>query len=174
MIRIRGFQFRPLLSLVLLCALSALALSDTAGAGELRSFVHGSWQALRAAHAGRPTVVHVWGITCGPCRVELPNWGKLLQERPELDLVLINADLVPDDPGDVSTILQSAGLAAAESWIFDDAFGERLRYEIDPRWQGEIPRTLLIARDGSTTTVEGVADLAMVRAWLERQGETAK
>ena len=35
---------------------------------------------------------------------------------------------------------------AAENWLFSDGFVERLRFEIDPAWQGEIPRTLLIAR----------------------------
>ena len=34
----------------------------------------------------------------GPCRIEMPNWGKLLEERPDLNLVVINADLVPNEP----------------------------------------------------------------------------
>jgi hypothetical protein len=38
-------------------------------------------------------------------------------------------------------------------------FVERLRYEVDPKWQGEIPLTLLIAADGTTTYLEGVAAL---------------
>ena len=32
-------------------------------------------------------------------------------------------------------------LAGAENWMFTDDFVERLRYEIDPQWHGEIPRT---------------------------------
>ena len=39
----------------------------------------------------------------------------------------------------------------------------------DPQWQGEIPRTLLVARDGTMTTMEGVADFAQLRAWLDTQ-----
>jgi len=99
----------------------------------------------------------------------MPGWGKLLQERSDLNLVVINADLVPNEPGAVSAMLAQTGLAAAENWTFDDSFVERLRYEIDPRWQGDIPRTLLIARDGATTVIEGVADLDNVRAWLDGQ-----
>ena len=45
-----------------------------------------------------------------------------------------------------SAMLAQTGLATAENWTFGDGFIERLRYEIDPRWQGEIPRTVLIAR----------------------------
>jgi hypothetical protein len=65
-------------------------------------------------------------------------------------------------------MLAKTGLAAAENWIFADSFTERLRFEIDPSWRGEIPRTILIARDGKSTTIEGVADLAQIRAWLDQ------
>jgi hypothetical protein len=68
---------------------------------------------------------------------------------------------------DASAMLAKTGLAAAENWIFNDPFMERLRFEIDPRWQGEIPRTMLIAQDGKTTIIEGVADMAKVRMWLD-------
>jgi len=144
--------------------------TGSAEVGELRPFIRGSWQNIRNLHAGRPTVVHFWGLTCGPCRVEMPHWGALLRERPDLNLVLINADMAPDDPGAVRAWLAKTGLATAENWIFDDAFTERLRFEIDPQWQGEIPLTYLIDRDGRRTTIEGVANVKDIRAWLDGQG----
>ena len=147
----------------------ASAAMSSAATDAPHAFGRGSWKGILEAHAGRPTVVHFWGLTCGPCRTEMPGWGKLLQERSDLNLVVINADLVPNEPGAVSAMLAQTGLAAAENWTFDDSFVERLRYEIDPRWQGDIPRTLLIARDGATTVIEGVADLDNVRAWLDGQ-----
>lgn len=154
-------------------ALLALALLAVAGSsakeGEIRPFKRGSWQEIRQAHAGRPTVIHFWGLTCGPCRVEMPQWGKLLHERSDLNLVVIDADLIPNQLEDASAMLAKTGLAAAENWIFADPFTERLRFEIDPRWQGEIPRTVMIARDGKTTTIEGVADPMQIRAWLDQQ-----
>ena len=157
---------------VLLAIFVVALLASTGGFakdGDLRPFKRGSWQEIRQAHAGRPTVVHFWGLTCGPCRVEMPQWGKLLRERSDLDLVAIDADLIPNQVEDASEMLARTGLAGAENWIFDDPFTERLRFEIDPRWQGEIPRTMLIARDGKTTVIEGVADPAQVRAWLDGQ-----
>ena len=33
------------------------------------------------AHAGQPTVIHFWGLTCGPCLVELPQWGDAAGRR---------------------------------------------------------------------------------------------
>jgi thiol-disulfide isomerase/thioredoxin len=147
----------------------SVAAASAAGAADdqLHPFLRGSWKQIRDAHAGEPIVVHFWGLTCGPCRVEMPQLGRFLAERGDLKLVMIDADFVPNDPHDVAVTLAETGLARVENWIFADNFTERLRYEIDPRWQGDIPRTLLIAGDGSMSTIEGVADIARIRAWLD-------
>ena len=73
---------------------------------------------IREAHAGQPTIVHFWGLTCGPCRTEMPDWGKFLHERPDLDLLAINADLVPDEAGAVSATLAQTGLAEPRTGCF--------------------------------------------------------
>ena len=150
----------------------ALVLSLASAAAQsagLQSFGRGSWSKLRAAHDGQPTVVHFWGLTCAPCLVEMPEWGKLRAERPDMRLVMVAADPVPQDPTRVSEMLARADLGKAENWAFTDRFNERLRYEIDPAWAGELPRTLLIDRDGKETVLAGVADLAEVHAWLDMQ-----
>jgi thiol-disulfide isomerase/thioredoxin len=157
---------RPIL-LLLAGLLSSAPLATRAS--DLQPFERGSWETLRAAHAGHPTVVHFWGLTCAPCLAELPRWGELVRERPDLHVVLVAADQLADDDARISATLEKAGLATVESWGFADRFAARLRYEIDPRWHGELPRTLLIAGDGGTTTFPGVADLAEVRAWADRQ-----
>jgi Thiol-disulfide isomerase and thioredoxins len=38
------------------------------------------------SHAGRPTLVHFWGVTCGPCKVELPLLGKFMKDNAEVDV----------------------------------------------------------------------------------------
>ena len=143
-----------------------LAWSLPSVAGEVQAFKRGSWQILRQSHAGKPMVVHFWGLTCGPCLSELPDWGKLAQERPNSSLVLIAADPYPAQPAAIFAALAKDGLSDTDNWVFD-GLPERLRYEVDPQWQGELPRTLLIDAGGSVTTVVGVADLATVRAWLD-------
>jgi thiol-disulfide isomerase/thioredoxin len=156
--------------LTLLLALAlGVAAAGAAHAADPQPFERGSWDKLRAAHAGQPTIIHFWGLTCAPCLVEMPKWGKLLAERSDLKLVLIDADSVPQSSEQVAVALDRAGLGKAESWIFTDRFYERLRYEIDKAWAGELPRTMMIARDGVVTVLPGVADLATVRAWLDAQ-----
>jgi thiol-disulfide isomerase/thioredoxin len=160
-------------ALSLAIVLMALRSVTVGAAEDVHPFGRGSWQQIRRAHAGEPLVVHFWGVTCGPCRAEMPQWGRLLAERTGLHLVTIDADLVPNAPSAVRTMLGESGLARADNWMFSDDFVERLRYEIDPQWQGEIPRTVLIAADGTTTSLEGVADFAEIRAWLDAQARSA-
>jgi hypothetical protein len=56
--------------------------------------------------------------------------------------------------------------------MFSDGFADRLRFEIDPAWQGDIPRTMLIARGGAITTLEGVAEIADLDKWAQAQAAT--
>jgi thiol-disulfide isomerase/thioredoxin len=150
-----------------------LPASDGEASGDLKPFVRGSWQQLLAAHKDRPTIVHFWGVTCGPCKVELPRLGQFAKAHPGIDVVTISADLVPDRSGATRAMLAKSGLEGAENWIFGDGFVERLRFEIDPAWQGDIPRSLLISRTGAITTIEGSAELQQLEAWA-RQREAAK
>lgn len=145
-----------------------------AAADQLRAFQRGSWQTILHAHAGRPMMVNFWGVTCAPCKVELPLLGKFVRDNPGLDVVTVNADLVPNAREAVLSMLRKAGLLSTENWTFSDGFVERLRFEIDPAWQGDIPRTMLIARDGKVTTLEGIVDLAKVKKWFEAQMNETK
>jgi len=161
--------------LAAICFVASLAPALGAEApSQLKPFGRGSWQEIQRAHAGRPTIVHFWGVTCGPCKVELPLLGQFMKEHGAIDVVTISADLVPNLPAAAHSMLEKAGLGSAENWIFDDGFVERLRFEIDPAWQGEIPRTLLIARDGTVTTIEGSAEIPDLEKWLDRQKATSK
>jgi len=164
---------RYLLAAILFAAFLAPA-PGSEQPSQLKPFVRGSWQDVLRSHAGRPTLVHFWGVTCGPCKVELPLLGQFMKDHAEVDVVTVSADLVPDLPGATRAMLEKSGLWPAENWIFSDGFVERLRFEIDPAWQGDIPRTLLIARDGTVTTIEGSAEIPDLEKWSAQQHAAAK
>lgn len=156
---------------LIVCGSAIFGMSAVAAAPtDLKPFMRGSWREIVKAHAGNPTLVHFWGVTCGPCKVELPELGEFKKTHPGLDVVTISADLVPNLPEATRAMLDKAGLATAENFVFDDGYAERLRFEIDPSWQGDIPRTMLIARDGSITTIEGIAERADLDKWSAAQG----
>jgi thiol-disulfide isomerase/thioredoxin len=145
------------------------ASAMAAGQTNLHPFVRGSWKQLTQAHKGEPIVVHFWGLTCGPCLAELPQWTAEQKKRPDLRLVLVDSSPFGDEPGQVWAALKRDGLTHIENWLFADSFEERLRYEIDPGWRGEMPYTLLIGRDGKITPVTGEMDFAKLNRWLDGQ-----
>jgi len=150
-------------------ALLVAALPAIAAAAEPRPLARGDWAALTAAHAGRPAVVHFWGVTCGPCLAELPQWHAFAARRRDLDLVMVDADPPAVAPEDIVATLDRAGLGNVESWRFADADNDRLEYEIDPRWHGELPYTLLIGRDGKVEPILGAVDFATLERWSHPQ-----
>ncbi|CCD91209.1 putative thiol-disulfide isomerase/thioredoxins-like [Bradyrhizobium sp. ORS 375] len=150
-------------------ALAALTGPSTAASPSLKPFERGSWREVLRAHAGRPTLIHFWGVTCGPCKIELPQLGKFMADHPEIDVVTISADLVPNLSTATQAMLDKAGLAGAENFIFNDGYAERLRFEVDPSWQGDIPRTMLVTRDGAIETIEGSAEISDLDKWSQAQ-----
>ena len=145
-------------------ALLALLAGVAAQAAELKPFTAGSMQQIRAAHAGRPFVLALWSLTCSHCQEELAQLGALQHRHPQLKVVLISTD-TPEDAETLTATLARHGLARAEAWVYADGFTERLRFEIDPRWGGELPRTYFYDRAHTVTARSG----ALAPAELERR-----
>jgi hypothetical protein len=147
----------------------ALAMSWTPGvAGESAPnvFGKGSWQDLTGARKGQKLIVHFWSVACGPCLTELPEWGKFLAGHPDAPLVLVNWESRPQPADRIRDTLAKAGLADAENWTLADNFEQKIRFEIDRDWMGELPRTQLIAQDGSMSIISGTMDFTKLSAWL--------
>lgn len=162
------------LALIVTALLALLAATAQASAGDVQPFGRGTWGEITQAHKGRPLIVHLWGVTCAPCRVEMPKWGKLVAKSPTAGVVMLHAERMPPDPSMVREMLDEAGLAQADNWAFSESMLARLRYEIDPKWLGELPMTLLIAPDGTRRTIVGSADMAEIEAWLAAQPKPAQ
>ncbi len=119
-----------------------LLLLSTPTMAEFRPFTSGSLQAITTAHAGRPFLLVLWSIDCPPCLKELEEIGRLYPRFPPGTLVLVSTDGA-DYADEAQKILDQYGLADAENWRFADGFPERLRYQIDPDWGGELPRAYI-------------------------------
>lgn len=145
--------------------------SSLAYAGEPKPLVAGNWLQIQSdrTKADDALIVHLWGLTCAPCRVEMPEWAKLHSSKPATRIVFIHAERAPAKLESIAEFLMKSGLAEAENWYFADRFVDRLRYEIDPDWRGEMPMTLLISRNGKVKTIIGSADIDEVRQWIETE-----
>lgn len=139
-----------------LLALAVLLVALPARAGELRPFGRGSWDQILRDHHGRTLAVHFWSLTCAPCIAEMPEWARLAREG-KVTVVLVATDPIEEAPR-LASMLKRKGVEHLENWAFADPFAERLRFEVDRRWRGELPMTRLVQSDGRAEShVGGIA-----------------
>lgn len=165
----RSFRHALLAAAALVCASAAIAVET----GELSPFGRGSFAEIRKAHAGKPLVVHFWSVTCPACIAELGEWAKLARERQNVDIVFVNTDSDKERTR-ATRRLQTAGLQQAANFSFADPFVERLYFEVDNGWRGELPFTALIGPQGDKVTVIGALSEPEIAAWFEARGKAEK
>ena len=144
--------------------LIALACSATAVAGAPRLFERGSYAAILEAHREAPLLLVFWSIDCPPCREELAMLGGVLRRHPELPLVLVSTD-EPAMAAQVAAAAAEGGVGGVESWIFADGQAQRLRFEVDRGWYGELPRSYLFDAAHRRRGVTGRLSEGQVESW---------
>lgn len=148
------------------CALAQFAWPQAAQAQEIAPYARGSFEAIRKAHAGRPLIVHFWSVTCVICVSELAEWGKLARETPSVDFVFVNADPESDRRRALAR-MEKAGLKQAVNFAFADRFVERLYFEVDRHWEGELPFTAFVAPNGALVTEIGALTDLKLASWID-------
>lgn len=131
----------------------------------VRPFVPGSLAGIVAARQGKPFVLAFWSISCTHCPAELKTLGEMKRRHPRLDIVLVAAD-TPEDSAQTAQLAKSYGLGNVEQWIFADPMPERLRFEIDRRWYGELPRTHFYDRAHRIEAVSGLIPESRLQQWI--------
>jgi len=138
-----------------LCMLTHVNVMAQDSPGNISAFGNSSFAELKTELSGQPFVVSLWSVDCLPCRVELEMLGELKKQNPSFPLVLISTDSI-EQREEAIYILEEHALDAIDSWMFADAFVERLRFSIDPSWHGELPRSYFYAKDHSFTAHSGI------------------
>lgn len=147
-------------------ALCLAAIAAQAEGAAPKPFVAGSMKQIVEARQGKPFILGLWSLTCAHCREELSLLSRFMKKHPEVEVVLISTD-TPEDAQAVALTLRQHGLDHAESWVFADPFAERLRFEIDRKWRGELPRTYLFDADRNAAAFSGKLDPQQLESWVQ-------
>lgn len=139
-----------LIVLTMLVAVSARAESKP-----LQPFVDGSYQQILSAHEGRPLVLVIWSLTCSSCLKEMRSLNAWRQSTPDLEMILLSTDDISEQD-EVLQMLRKHELDGLENWIFADENAQKLRFQIDPRWYGELPRMYFFNAKHEREGVSGV------------------
>ncbi len=121
----------------------------------LQPFGPDSYGAILEQNDRRPLMLVLWSLTCSSCMKEMGMLNKIRAQHPELAVVLVSVDDFADAE-QVREVLEKNRLSELNNWLFTEANSARLRYQIDPTWYGELPRTYFFNTAHEKTAVSGV------------------
>lgn len=145
-----------LLTLALLCGLAR---------ADIQPFVSGSLAQIQNERAGRPFILALWSATCTHCPEELRMLGRMVKKYPATDIVLVSTD-TPAESDELARLAKTYGLSDKSQWVFAEAQPEKLRFEIDRRWYGELPRTYFFDARHRRDAASGLIPRERLERWI--------
>lgn len=146
-----------------------LVVAWAQAAAEVRPFESGSLDVIRAARAHRPFILTFWSIDCAHCPKELKALGELKTQYPKLDIVLVSTDNEAAAE-QLASFAARQGLGGVDQWMFADPQPEKLRFQVDRRWWGELPRTYFFDATHGMDGVSGLVSEERLRRWAKTHG----
>lgn len=133
---------------------------------KIKPFVSGSLAEILENRPGQPFILMFWSLDCASCMQELDALAASIRKHPHLSLVMVATDdqTLSDS---VSAMLAKHGLADVESWIFGSASAQKLRYEVDPSWFGELPRSYFYDKSHQRMAYSGALTEQYLDVWAE-------
>lgn len=139
--------------LVLMMVLSANAVQ--AEGVTLTLFVSGSYQQILSNNTGKPFMLVIWSLTCSSCLKDMALLNRLHKNRPDIKMIMLATDGVAASD-QIEKILQKNELTTLENWVYADENSQKLQYEIDSTWYGELPRTYFFNKAHQREGMSGV------------------
>jgi thiol-disulfide isomerase/thioredoxin len=140
---------------------------------DIKPFAADSLDSIVQMRKGEPFLLVLWSVECPPCMSELDLIGRMLTKHPAADVVIVavdDASMLPE----VERVLASFALINADNWIFADSFAERLRYQIDPSWSGELPRTYFYRDNRDRRAISGALTVGQLEEWMKSDEATVR
>ena len=93
-------------------------------------------------------LINLWSTTCVPCMTELPELVTInrMYRRRHFEMYTLTTD--PLDLRDAALTVLQKNHVSCSNYIFDSDDRDELAEALDPKWEGPVPYTLLIAPGG--------------------------
>lgn len=131
-------------------------------------FQPGSYAQLLTQQKNQSFMLVFWSLDCPPCYKELAMLAEEIKTQPGLTLVLISTD-TPDDITEIQQKLSQFGFSNINAWVFESNRAQQLRYEIDPNWYGELPRSYLFDSQHQRQAISGILKKPLLQRWANMQ-----
>jgi len=132
----------------------------------IRPFISGSFSQILEQRQEKSFVLVLWSLDCPSCYKELEMLGKFSRQHIDLDIVLVSTDITATQD-ELLTVLTRYQLDNIESWVFSGDSDERLRFEIDRNWYGELPRSYFFQASGKKQVISGLLSEKKLMEWMK-------
>jgi thiol-disulfide isomerase/thioredoxin len=110
-----------------------------------------------------PTIIALWSSDCSHCKGNLKLFARMASANPRLRLITIAVEPLSEE---LAVPLDRLGVPGPR-YAYGPESPDALAHALDPKWRGELPRTLLFDGNGGKETVSGVIDEPGVRRHLK-------
>jgi thiol-disulfide isomerase/thioredoxin len=126
------------------------------------------FEAVKHQQLGKRWLMVLWSLDCPACFKELKLIQTLQLEQygKALNVIFINADDTDEVNIERKQVLVSYEMSKFTNFYFADGQGDLSRYQIDPQWYGELPRSYFVDEQGKFHGKSGLLDEKLIKKWL--------
>ena len=142
-----------------------LMLPSTAIAAS-KPFTKQAFTEVSQSFQGKKWLMLMWSLDCPPCFKELSLVGEMLKAKQSLNVVLINVDGDNSLDNEKAEVIKQFGLSTVTQLNFQEGLEQKSRYQIDPNWHGELPRSYFFEESGKANAKSGLVSKKLLQHWL--------
>ncbi len=124
-------------------------------------------QVIEKRYIDQPLIISFWSIDCPYCLDDLKKLGKALSKNTNVKLITVCVD-GKESAKKAERILSQANLPKHEQYQYAEVDEDRLRYNIDPAWYGELPRTYFYDAAHQVTPLSGKISNSFLDKWFKK------
>jgi thiol-disulfide isomerase/thioredoxin len=122
---------------------------------------------IEKRYIDQPLIISFWSIDCPYCIDDLKKLGKALSKNTNVKLITVCVD-GKESAKKAERILSQANLPKHEQYQYAELDEDRLRYNIDPAWYGELPRTYFYDAAHQVTPLSGKISNSFLDKWFKK------
>ena len=134
---------------------------------EFMPFDMNTRKVIEKRYIDQPLIISFWSIDCPYCIDDLKKLGKALSKNTNVKLITVCVD-GKESAKKAERILSQANLPKHEKYQYAEVDEDRLRYNIDPAWYGELPRTYFYDAAHQVTPLSGKISNSFLDKWFKK------